>query len=148
MQLGLTPELYETFALVIMIVETIIVVAMMIGWLFGSRRMFIKLHHRVVYPAILIHAITVGAWMIPIAFERLPLMLANPMENWYQISHDTIGIIAITLGLIMGLMFGPRKEMPIKLLKKTRPVMLLTVVLWVTAFILGLYWYFLGHVWV
>ena len=148
MQLGLTAEMYSTIALVVMIAETVIVVAMMIGWLYGSRRMDIKLHHRVVYPITLIHAITVGAWMIPIAMERLPIMLASPMENWYQITHDMLGILAIALGIIMGLMFGPRKDMPIKLLKKTLPVMLLTVALWVAAFVLGLYWYLLGHVWI
>jgi len=148
MQLGLTAEMYGTIALAVMIAETVIVVAMMIGWLYGSRRMDIKLHHRVVYPATLIHAITVGAWMIPIALERFPIMMASPMENWYQITHDMLGFVAIGLGLIMGLLFGTRKEMPIKLLKKTRPVMLLTVALWVISFVLGLYWYLLGHVWI
>ncbi|MHA1906586.1 MAG: hypothetical protein ACW98Y_04775 [Candidatus Thorarchaeota archaeon] len=148
MQLGLTPEFYGTIALVVMIAETVIVVALMIGWLYGSRRMDIKLHHRIVYPATLIHAITVGAWMIPIALERLPIMLASPFENWYQITHDTLGIIAILLGGIMGLMFITKKEMPIKLLKKTRPVMLATVAIWIITFILGLYWYLIGHVWI
>ena len=148
MQLGLTPEFYELFALVVMMAETVIVVALMIGWLYGARRMNFKLHHRAVYPAVLFHSITVGAWMIPIALERLPLMLASPMENWYQIAHDTLGIIGIALGLIMVLMFVTKKEMPLKLLKRTRPVMFLTVAIWVISFILGAYWYLIGHVFV
>ncbi len=107
-----------------------------------------KLHHRAVYPSVFIHAITVGAWMIPIAFERFPIMLPSPVENWYQITHDMLGFIGITLGTIMSLMFVTKKEMPLTLLKRTRPVMLFTVGIWLASFILGLCWYLIGHVWI
>ena len=148
MQLFTDPILYENVARLVMITETILVVGMMIGWLYGSRRMDFKVHHRAVYPIILIHAITVGVWMIPIAFERLPFMLANPAENWYQIAHDMLGFIGVLLGVVMALMFGPRKEMPLKLLKKTRPIMFLTIAIWVLSFILGAYWFMIGHVFI
>ncbi|MDF1541117.1 MAG: hypothetical protein P1Q69_19625, partial [Candidatus Thorarchaeota archaeon] len=107
-----------------------------------------KLHHRAVYPSVFIHAITVGAWMIPIAIERLPITMLSPAENWYQITHDILGFIGITLGIIMALMFVTKKEMPLKLVKKTRPVMFLAVGVWLISFILGLYWYLIGHVWI
>ena len=73
-------------------------------------------------------------------------MLANPLTFWYQILHDTIGILAIALGVILVVLFLIKRDIPLKLLKRTRPFMFLTIGIWVLAFILGIYWYILAWV--
>ncbi len=133
-------------AMIVMITETILVVGLMIGWLYGARRMDFKTHHRAVYPIVLIHSITVGLWMIPIAIGRLPIMLANPMAYWYQIVHDMLGFAGITLGIVLALLYAFKRNMPLKLLKKTRPIMFLAIGVWVIAFLLGVYWFLIGYI--
>ncbi|MFW9907427.1 MAG: hypothetical protein ACFFEF_02525 [Candidatus Thorarchaeota archaeon] len=137
---------YGMIAFVIMITETVLLSALIIGWLYGARRMDLKLHHRVVYPVVLVHFLTVGLWMIPIALGRVSIMLADPIGNLYQIIHDTLGILGIGLGIVLTIMFAFKRDMPIKLLKKARPLMFLTIGVWILAFILGAYWYLVGHV--
>lgn len=130
----------------VLILELFIVIVLMVGWIYGSRRMDYDLHHRAVWLVALLHFLTVGFWMIPRAFERLSFMLANPIANWYQILHDVVGILAIGLGVILVVMFLVKKGMPLKLLKRTRPFMFLTVGTWLLAFILGFYWFLLAWV--
>ncbi len=130
----------------VLILEISIVLVLLIGWIYGARRMNFKIHHRAVWFVALIHLLTVGFWMIPRSLERLSFMLANPIANWYQILHDAIGILAIGLGVILVLMFLVKKGMPLKLLKRTRPFMFLTIGTWILAFILGFYWFLLAWV--
>jgi hypothetical protein len=130
----------------VLILEIFIVIVLMVGWIYGSRRMDYNLHHRAVWLVALLHFLTVGFWMIPRALERVSIMLANPIANWYQILHDAVGILAIGLGVILVLMFLVKTGMPLKLLKQTRPLMFLTVGTWILAFILGFYWFLLGWV--
>jgi len=110
--------------------------------------MHFKLHHKAVYSVVLIHILTVGVWMIPRAFERLSIMLGNPITFWYQIVHDILGILAISLGAVLIVIFLMKQGMPLKLLKKTRPFMFLTIGIWIIVFILGLYWFLLAWVWI
>ncbi len=132
----------------ILVLEIIVLLALIIGWIYGARRMHFKLHHRMVYSVVLIHILTVGFWMIPRAVERLSIMLSNPIIFWYQIVHDILGILAISLGVVLVVIFLIKQGMPLKLLKKTRPFMFLTIGIWIIAFILGLYWFLLAWVWV
>jgi len=105
-----------------------------------------KLHHKAVWFVALMHFLTVGFWMIPRALERLSFMLANPILNWYQIVHDIVGTLAISLGVILVLVFLVKSGMPLKLLKRTRPLMFLTIGVWMIAFALGIYWFLLAWV--
>ncbi len=130
----------------VLVLELIILAVLIIGWLYGARRMNFKLHHKAVYSVVLIHILTVGIWMIPRAMERLSIMLSNPLTFWYQIVHDVIGILAIVLGAVLAILFLTRKGMPLKLLKRTRPFMFLTIGVWIIAFILGLYWFLVAWV--
>ncbi|MFW9975189.1 MAG: hypothetical protein ACFFDQ_07995 [Candidatus Thorarchaeota archaeon] len=132
----------------ILVLEIIVLFALIIGWIYGARRMHFKLHHKAVYSVVLIHILTVGVWMIPRAFERLSIMLGNPITFWYQIVHDILGILAISLGAVLVVIFLMKQGMPLKLLKKTRPFMFLTIGIWIIAFILGLYWFLLAWVWI
>ena len=133
-------------ATMVMIIETILVVALMISWLYGARRMDFKTHHWGVYPVVFIHAITVSFWMIPSAMARLPIMLADPVGNWYQIAHDMLGFVGIGLGIVLALLYAFRRDMPLKLLKRTRPIMFLTIGVWIVSFLLGFYWFLLGYI--
>lgn len=139
---------YNAIAMIVMVIETILVVGLMIGWLYGARRMDFKTHHWAVYPIVLIHSITVGIWMIPIAMGRLPIILADPVTFWYQIAHDMLGFIGIGLGIVLALLYAFKRDMPLKLLKRTKPIMFLTIGVWIIAFLLGLYWFLLGHVFI
>ena len=130
----------------VLILELFIVIVLIVGWIYGSRRMDFDLHHRAVWLVALLHFLTVGFWMIPRAIERLSFMLANPIANWYQIVHDAVGILAIGLGVVLVLMFLIKTGMPLKLLKRTRPLMFLTIGTWIIAFILGVYWFLLAWV--
>ncbi|MFW9810801.1 MAG: hypothetical protein ACFFE6_15615, partial [Candidatus Thorarchaeota archaeon] len=124
----------------------IVLVVLVIGWLYGARRMHFKLHHKAVYFVALIHLLTVGVWMIPQAIDRLSIMLLNPVMNWYQIVHDIVGLLAIGLGVLLVVVFLIKSGMPLKLLKRTRPLMFLTIGTWVIAFVLGVYWFLLAWV--
>jgi hypothetical protein len=73
-------------------------------------------------------------------------MLGDPITFWYQIIHDVVGILAILLGAILVVLFLIKRGMPLKLLKRTRPFMFLTIGVWIIAFILGVYWFLLSWV--
>ncbi len=130
----------------VLILEVIVLIVLVVGWIYGARRKDFNLHHKAVYFVALVHMLTVGVWMIPRALDRLSLMLANPIMNWYQIIHDIVGILAIGLGVLLVVIFLVRSGMPIKLLKRTRSLMFFTVGTWIIAFILGVYWFLLAWV--
>ncbi|TET09368.1 MAG: hypothetical protein E3J86_08435 [Candidatus Thorarchaeota archaeon] len=130
----------------VLILEVIVLIVLVVGWIYGARRKDFNLHHKAVYFVALIHMLTVGIWMVPRALNRLTRMLANPIMNWYQIVHDIVGILAIGLGVLLVVIFLVRSGMPIKLLKQTRPLMFLTIGTWIIAFVLGVYWFLLAWV--
>ena len=131
---------------IVLILEVIVLIVLVVGWIYGARRKDFNLHHKAVYFVALVHMLTVGVWMIPRAVDRLSLMLANPIMNWYQIVHDIVGILAIGLGVLLVVIFLIRSGMPGKLLRRTRPLMFLTVGTWIIAFVLGIYWFLLAWV--
>ena len=133
-------------AYVVLVLEIVVLIALLVGWRYGASKKNFDLHHKVVYLVVLIHILTVGFWMIPRAMERLSIMLSSPLTFWYQIVHDIIGILAIGLGAVLVVLFLIKKGMPLKLLKRTRPFMFLTVGIWIIAFILGLYWFLIAWI--
>lgn len=133
-------------AYIVLVLEIIVLLVLAIGWIYGSRRMDYKLHHKAVYFVALVHMLTVGVWMIPQSIARIPFMLADPITNWYQIIHDVIGMLAIVLGVLLVLLFLVKTGMPLKLLKRTRPLMFVTIGIWVIAFLLGVYWFLVSWI--
>ncbi|MFW9799992.1 MAG: hypothetical protein ACFFD9_06130 [Candidatus Thorarchaeota archaeon] len=132
-------------ATAVLIAETFVLIVLLIGWLYGARRLEFRLHHRAVYSVVLIHAVTVGPWMIMRAMLFASQgLFDDPISSWYQILHDALGIIAISLGFIVAVVFLVRRDMPLKLLKRTRPVMILILTLWVVTFLLGVMSYIIG----
>jgi len=102
----------------VLVLEFVVLMALLVGWRYGASRMNFDLHHKAVYSVVLIHILTVGIWMIPQAMGRLSIMLGDPITFWYQIVHDLVGILAITFGAILVLLFIVKRGMPLKLLKK------------------------------
>ena len=130
-----------------LILETVILIVLIFGWRYGASKKNFRLHHQAVHLVVLIQILTVGLWMIPRAIERLSIMLSNPIGLWYQITHDIIGIFAIALGAILVILFLVKTGMPAVWLKRTRPLMFLTIGVWIIAFILGVYWFLKAWVW-
>ncbi|MFW9887660.1 MAG: hypothetical protein ACFFER_05720 [Candidatus Thorarchaeota archaeon] len=58
--------------------------------------------------------------------------------SWYQTLHDTFGIIAVVLSIIVSVVFLWRRDMPARLLKRTRRIMILILSLWIITFALGI----------
>lgn len=135
-------------AYLVLILEVAVLLVLIIGWIYGARRKDFNLHHKAVYFVAFVHMLTVGLWMIPRALERLSFMLSNPIANWYQIVHDVVGILAIGLGVLLVLVFLVKSGMPLKLLKRTRPLMFLTIGVWIIAFALGVYWFLIAWIWI
>ena len=130
----------------VLVLEIIVLLALLVGWRYGASRMNFNLHHTAVYSVVLIHILTVGFWMIPQANERLSIMLADPVTFWYQIVHDIIGILAIALGALLSIIFIVKRGMPLKLLKRARPFMFITIGAGIIAFLLVVYWFMLSWV--
>ncbi len=133
---------------IVLVLEIVVLLALLIGWRYGASRMNFKLHHKAVYLVVLFHILTVGLWMIPQSIERLAVMMSNPIMFWYQIVHDIVGILALGLGAILVIIFLVKTGMPLKLLKRTRPFMFLTIGVWVIAFVLGVYWFLIAWIWI
>ena len=132
----------------VLVLEVVVLLVLLIGWRYGASRMNFKLHHKAVYLVVLFHILTVGLWMIPQSIERLAVMMSNPIMFWYQIVHDIVGILALGLGAILVIIFLVKTGMPLKLLKRTRPFMFLTIGVWVIAFLLGVYWFLSAWIWI
>jgi len=132
-------------SVLVLVIEILVLGVLIVGWAYGSRkRRNFKIHHRAIWLVVLLHILTVGFWMIPVAIDRLSISLSNPLLYWYQILHDIVGLLAIGLGALLVLVFLIKGGMPGKLVKRTKPFMLLTIGIWLLAFVLGLYWFFLG----
>lgn len=132
-------------SVLVLVIEIFVLGALIVGWAYGSRkRRNFRIHHRAIWLVVLLHILTVGFWMIPVALDRLSISLSNPLLYWYQILHDIVGLVAIGLGALLVVIFLIKGGMPGKLVKRTKPFMLLTIGTWLLAFALGLYWFFLG----
>ena len=131
----------EPFSLIptsVLMIETVVVVVLLIGWYFGARRLNFNLHHGVVYSIIVAHILTLGLWMIPIASGALPFLLTDPVRFWRPLAHFILGILALVFGIILGILFLIKRDIPLKLLRSARPLMILTLALWIISFVLGL----------
>jgi len=122
-----------------LIIESSIIIILLIGWLWGARRLDFRTHHWAVYSTVLVNSILVGFWMIPQAISLAAGGYFNdPIASMHQIVHDTIGLVTVALSIVVALMFLVRRDMPLKLLKRTRPVMILVLALWLITFTLGI----------
>jgi hypothetical protein len=130
-------DLY-TVATSALIIEVLMIIVLLIGWLYGARRLEFRVHHRAVYSIVLVNSLLVGLWMIPQAINLASFGYFDDLStSWHQILHDILGIIAVVLSIIVSVIFLIRRDMPLKLLKRTRPLMILILTLWIITFALG-----------
>ena len=128
-------------SLIVMGIETVIIIVVAIGWYLGARRMNFNLHHVAVYSVILVHLIIVGAWMWPRAMYAIENfgLLNDPVGNLRILAHFGIGLTADLLSIILALVFIWKRDIPLNVLRRARPVMILTLILWIISFGLGAY---------
>ena len=120
---------------IILFAEIALILVLGLGWVFGSRRLNLKRHHRAIYSVLGLHLITVFLWMIPSGSN----WIWNPSSgSWLLFVHAILGIIPIILGIIVIIAFIITPGMPLQLLRKAKPAMIAILILWVVAFILGL----------
>ncbi|UCE10481.1 MAG: hypothetical protein JSW61_00720 [Candidatus Thorarchaeota archaeon] len=118
-------------------IESLIVAVLLLGWYFGARRLNFNIHHLVVYTVILAHALVVFFWMIPTAQEISNWVFSNPIGNLRLVLHFGIGMVADILSIALAVLFIFRRDMPLSILRRARPVMITTLTLWVIAYGLG-----------
>ncbi|MFW9966206.1 MAG: hypothetical protein ACFFEA_03560 [Candidatus Thorarchaeota archaeon] len=130
-------DLY-TLATSALIIEVLMIIVLLIGWLYGARRLEFRVHHRAVYSIVLVNSLLVGLWMIPQAINLATYGYFDDFStSWHQIIHDTLGVIVVVLSIIVSIVFLIRRDMPLKLLKRTRPLMILILTFWIITFALG-----------
>jgi hypothetical protein len=121
-----------------LVIEVLIIIVLLIGWLYGARRLDFRVHHRAVYSIVLVNSLIVGLWMIPQAINLASFGYFDDFStSWHQILHDTLGLIAVALSIVVSAVFVVRRDMPLRLLKRTRPLMILILILWIITFVFG-----------
>jgi hypothetical protein len=121
-----------------LVIEVLMIILLLIGWLYGARRLNFRLHHKAVYSIVLVNSLLVGLWMIPQAANLASFGYFDDFaSSWHQILHDTLGLIAVILSIIVSAVFLIKRDMPGKLLKQTRPLMILILTFWIITFALG-----------
>jgi hypothetical protein len=125
-------------AVIVLVLESALIFTLLMGWLFGARRLNLTIHHRVVYSVVLIHLVSVGSWMIPRGILILPSLLGNPVAFLPQLVHDTLGFLAVILSILLVVIFAFYRNLQLGILRKARPIMILTLILWMLVFALGL----------
>jgi Ca2+/Na+ antiporter len=77
--------------------------------------------------------------MIPQALARAGTVSADPGQYWYVILHDSFGMLAVILAIVLVITFLVKKGMPLNLLRRARPLMITVLFLWIVTFVLGAY---------
>ncbi|MFX1532684.1 MAG: hypothetical protein ACFFDI_00460 [Promethearchaeota archaeon] len=133
-------------AILILMIEIGLFIILITGWYFGARRLNLRLHHGVVYGLIGVQLIIIGLWMLPRALSFLPYLLADIIGNLPIILHISLGITTISLGVFLVIIFLLNPDIPLALLKKIQPVMVVVLGCWIITFALGATTYFLSYV--
>ena len=124
-------------SITVMVVETLMLIAIFVGWYRGARRLDFKLHHLAVYSIVLVHVVNVALWMIPQALSISGEVFGNPVRFWYVILHDSLGIITLMLAIVLVLLFILKPGMPLRILRRARPVMIIVLIVWIVTFAIG-----------
>jgi hypothetical protein len=134
-------------ALIAMVVGTGTILGLLLGWLMGVKQKKIKTHHLAVYSVVVLQLVVSILWMIPRSLWFISMgILSDPIGNWYIILHDMIGFTALGLGLVLSLIFLVKPSTPPKVVKSTRRLMMITLVLWLIAFALGIVNFIVGYI--
>ena len=129
----------QTIATIVLTLEALVIFGLLCGWYFGARRLNFRIHHGFVYTAIIVHSITVAVWMFPPAQAAITSgYLLNFAATWRLSLHFIFGAIADILGVMLAITFAIKREMPLALLKRARPFMITTLILWLLTFATGI----------
>jgi hypothetical protein len=129
----------QTIATIVLLAEALIIFGLLCGWYFGARRLNFQVHHGFVYTAVLIHSITVFVWMLPASQWAISSgILLNFAATWRLSLHFIFGAIADILGMMLAVTFVIKRDMPLALLKRARPIMITTLLLWILTFATGI----------
>ena len=129
-------------SLIVFLIEIGILISLLIGWYLGARRLNINLHHYMVYSVTTIHFIIFITWMLPNALSALEFVLNDPIGRALPLLHWSIGLIAVSLSVTIVIIFLFNRDIPLSLLKRVRPLMIVTIICWSIAFVLGLLIFF------
>ncbi|MHA2033034.1 MAG: hypothetical protein ACW99Q_27015 [Candidatus Kariarchaeaceae archaeon] len=126
-----------TIPLIVILLEGLLILTLIIGWYLGARRLNINLHHYMVYSGTLIHFIIFLVWMFPGFLNSLPRVLSNPLPKLLHIFHWSFGLVAVILSVFLTILFFFNRDIPLDLLRKVRPLMIVTFICWIIALVLG-----------
>ncbi len=121
--------------LIIFLIEMLIFSGLLFGWYFGARRLNLDLHHYMVYGATGIHSLIFLVYMFPKALNGFSYVLQT--GRLLPLLHWGTGLIAVISSLTLATTFLLRRDIPLSVLKKVRPLMIITIISWVIAFSLG-----------
>ena len=131
-------------AIIVVSTEIILFIILLLAR-YNARRLKIHQHHKYVYSAVLVNSIVILTWMLPTELRLVNNILAgrlDPLNVWYVLIHGIFGIIAITLGIFLCIVFLIRvlnKDLiPLPLIKRLKPIMITTIICWTFAFLFGL----------
>ncbi|MCH8905798.1 MAG: hypothetical protein IH840_01815 [Candidatus Heimdallarchaeota archaeon] len=132
----------ETFGGIILIIETLLVIALTIA-VIEARRLRTHVHRRIVIVVYIIQILIVLIWMGRSFLDAsaISLLLDTPLL-WTLTLHVTIGIVVLMLagGWIIAMTVDP--DIHVAKMKRGKPLMRTIYVLWVFNYLLGAFNYF------
>lgn len=131
------PILSLVISIIAIVIESLLFVMLLVGWYFGARRLNLSLHHWMVYSLIPIHSVFLFLWMIPRFLVVLTTLPVTPIGGIGMIFHGIFGILAGVVIILIVILFLLRRDLPLNLLRKTRPLMFVALLMWVILFIGG-----------
>ncbi|RDE14150.1 MAG: hypothetical protein C4K47_04875 [Candidatus Thorarchaeota archaeon] len=133
-------------AIISLIAATVTILLLLFGMSRGAKRQKFKLHHVVVYSAVVIQLLLVIFWMFPRLLWLISFgILGDLIGNWYIIVHEIVGFLALGIGLVISVIFLIKPGMPPALVKKTRRWMWVVLILWIIAFLFGIVNFYAGY---
>ncbi len=123
----------------VLVIEILIIVAIGFGSYYG-RLLDIDLHHRLIYPAILVQFLIVVLWMIPNSsfLRQDPESPLGSIGKVILYLHIASGLLAILLSVYLALYFLIyQRKWEIGNLPLQRKIMITTMYAWFSAFIFG-----------
>jgi hypothetical protein len=137
----------HVIATTVLLIEVVLVLMLLLAR-FNIRRLKINNHHILVYSIVIVNAVIILFWMLPGELRLLQRIIdgaTDPFRFWYVLIHASLGTIAMLGALILcGTFFlrvVKRELIPLGLIKRMRPIMLITFVFWFLTFTFGVYIY-------
>ena len=142
-------DFYTIVATTSLILQITVLLILISGY-FLKRKSKFKQHGIVMLSAVILHAITIFAVMIPsFAIALIPeYIIKNPSDivSILSILHGPLGLVAFLLGLWLVSTWRLRKDIRKCFARKN--IMVATITIWITTLILGImiFFYFYGPV--